>query len=661
MQFPKLTPLQSRLAASLIASAILVLVYIFLTPNHFAYAAELDSILQEDHNHHRLHARAPADLLDDLDDYDDAEGYEAEFMGVSRSITGRVAAFSDALTNNVVNKMDLDPGLTHNYVFAKAEVLGNHTDKGVGYPSVLQLQRRSVNLDGTESLMLDQEDRGDGELLDEEETEDIHKRQDEGPAVYISVNACRQPSPNGTVSGSPPHLTMYISKTNKAPGRNSQKDLVTPPIPFQGGFANYTLNSTGDVYIGISAPDLPKNYAGNWHFEIAASIDGLYQQYHDSEFLFSVDTDSGSALFITHNLTPNDTMPDVDSEWVKFGPLFTMYAFPQDYRPIKGLEQSFCAIRESFDAASLPVSTGMTQRMTPALNQPPLNQKLTNQTKQQFHIDGLNASSTYTAYLAMVGNGTTEGPDVPDGKVVGGGGQIWKAITFNTKTDGNCQVIYNLTFCSDVAYAVPANPSKFNAIGLASLYDTQAQSYYDNFTKSIAQVACDTTDTARYSLAKTCDDCAQDYKNWLCAVQIPRCEDFSSSPALTYLQPRNIGQDFINGTEPNANATAEKRMSFTQSRNPLIDSVIKPGPYKELLPCEDLCYSIVQSCPANLGFSCPSGKNLEAGYGKRDPSEQNMTCSYLGAVLQKPSGGGRLSISAGLVVSMALLAVMLAG
>ncbi|KAF2811886.1 uncharacterized protein BDZ99DRAFT_461843 [Mytilinidion resinicola] len=656
MQFPKLTPLQSRLAASLIASAILVLVYLFLTPNHFAYAAELDSILQEDHNHHRLHARVPTDLLDDLDDYDDAEGYEAEFMGVSRSIIGRVAAFSDALTNNVVNRMDIDPGLTHNYVFAKAQIMGNHTDKGVGFPSALQLQRRSVKQDESEALILNQEELGEGELMDEEETEDILKRQNEGPAVYISVNACRQPSPNGTVSGSPPHLTMYISKTNTAPGRDSQKDLVTPPIPFQGGFANYTLNSTGDVYIGVSAPDLPKNYAGNWHFEIAASIDGPYQQYHDSEFLYPVDADSGSALFITHGLTPNDTMHNVDEEWVKFGPLFTMYAFPQDYQPIKGLEQSFCAIRESFDAASLPVSTGMTRRMTPDLNQ-----TMTSQTKQQFHIEGLNASSTYTAYLAMVGNGTTEGPDVPDGAVVGGGGQVWKAVNFSTKADGNCQVIYNLTFCSDVAYAVPANPSKFNATGLASLYDTQAQSYYDNFTKSIAQVACDTTDTARYSLAKTCDDCRQDYKNWLCAVQIPRCEDFSASPDLAYLQPRNIGQDFINGTKPAANATAEKRLSFKQSRNPLIDSVIQPGPYKELLPCEDLCYSIVQSCPANLGFSCPSGGNMAAGYGKRDPTKNNMTCSYLGAVLQKPNGGGRQSVSAGTLVGVAVLAVMIMG
>lgn len=47
----------------------------------------------------------------------------------------------------------------------------------------------------------------------------------------------------------------------------------------------------------------------------------------------------------------------------------------------------------------------------------------------------------------------------------------------------------------------------------------------------------------------------------------------------------------------------------------MIDQIIKPGPWKEVLPCKDLCYNLVQSCPAALGFACPAGRWLESSYG----------------------------------------------
>jgi calcium channel MID1 len=143
-------------------------------------------------------------------------------------------------------------------------------------------------------------------------------------------------------------------------------------------------------------------------------------------------------------------------------------------------------------------------------------------------------------------------------------------------------------------------------------------------------------------------------------VQIPRCEDFSSP--LPYLQARNIAQNFINGTAPTTNASAAmlKQAAYKQSRNPLIDREIEPGPYMELLPCEDLCFSIVRSCPANLGFSCPNGNEMKVGYGQKDVTLQNMTCSYLGAVLQEKSGAGRIVESWGVIV-LAVVVMMLVG
>lgn len=188
-----------------------------------------------------------------------------------------------------------------------------------------------------------------------------------------------------------------------------------------------------------------------------------------------------------------------------------------------------------------------------------------------------------------------------------------------------------------MAYAVPSNPQIFNTTSLSQLYDNYTSSMYQNFNYSLQQIPCNTTSTAQYSLARNCTDCAADYKNWLCAVSIPRCEDFSSKAA--FLQPRNVATTFINGSSPDQeayeNSTLRERLYANSSRNSLIDQSIQPGPYKEVLPCEDLCYSLIQSCPAKLGFSCPKpGLGLEHSYGRRS-NDGSMTCSYLGAVYDR--------------------------
>lgn len=203
-----------------------------------------------------------------------------------------------------------------------------------------------------------------------------------------------------------------------------------------------------------------------------------------------------------------------------------------------------------------------------------------------------------------------------------------------------------------MAYAVPSNPFLYNRTALTDLYDNNARTHYQNFNYSLQQIPCNTTNTARYSLAKTCDDCAHDYKNWLCAVTIPRCEDFSASDP--WLQPRNIAQAWWNGTklqdtvhaaEPSSNATLRDRVYANSSRVALIDELVRPGPYKEVLPCEDLCYSLIQSCPASFGFACPvQGKGLEKSYGNRGGNGAgNLTCSYLGAVYYV-NGAGRVGV-----------------
>lgn len=163
------------------------------------------------------------------------------------------------------------------------------------------------------------------------------------------------------------------------------------------------------------------------------------------------------------------------------------------------------------------------------------------------------------------------------------------------------------------------------------LYDDLASSYYQNFNNSLAQVACETTGTAQYSLARNCNDCRNDYKAWLCSVVFPRCEDYTAEGE--WLHPRKVNTSFANGSFPYvANEDQRGRLAFNSSRVPMIDEEITPGPYKELLPCDYLCHNIVRSCPAVLGFSCPEGEALDHAYGRAKESFQNLTCNFPGAV-----------------------------
>lgn len=181
---------------------------------------------------------------------------------------------------------------------------------------------------------------------------------------------------------------------------------------------------------------------------------------------------------------------------------------------------------------------------------------------------------------------------------------------------------------------MPSNPSIDNA-QLKSLYDDYAASKFQNFSYSLQQNQCNTTAENMYSLAVNCDNCSQAYKEWLCSVTIPRCEDYSSSD--DFLQPRNAWQKFFNGTSLDAGNPDQKLAASNRSRSSMIDEQIQPGPYKEVLPCQDVCHNLVRSCPASLEFSCPQGTLLRLSYGRRSPNGE-VTCNYMGAAYYLNAG-----------------------
>lgn len=648
MQFPKLTPLQSRFLASFVASAVLVVLYLTLTSPQFAYAVDLDSRIPPDHNHPIiLDSDTPleeseADLEDDKRNAEYLHGF------ASRATQSIVSA----LENNSPQNLNIDFGQTQNWIFSTQSIKP-------GIPGI-QLPRDNA----TDAAQLQARD-------------ELRGRQDQ-TLVYVTVNTCLQPTasdPGNSGNVIPAQLTMYVStnpsNTNPGPLVNDPEQQV---VEFSGGYALTSVNAGNDVYVGVSALDVT-GFTGSWNYEIAASVDGPYHGVNETwSNLFFVDGDNHAALLITNDTTEANASSPVYQEWMNMKPPYGVFAHNMNDSSILGVKNSYCGlsnyaqIKANVPSFSNQNVAGMT------------NRGLGGKPKEQFYISSLNATSRYWGFLALPNNSTPG--------VIGGGGKVYMAMNFTTKTgkllahlvhlvvkskpltiaESNCALMYNLSFCSEVAYAVPANPKKFSPTtglqDLAATYDQNAANLYQVFNYSLQQIPCNTTSDAQYSLARNCDDCARAYKQWLCAVTIPRCEDFSNpSP---WLKPRNTAQNFVNGSSltfaPN-DATGQallNSVATNQSRNPLIDSAIKPGPYKEVLPCEDLCYDLVQSCPAILGFGCPiSGKGLEQSYGKRSNDSGIITCSYLGAAYYLSGSGRQGVLETGWMASVAVIAAVL--
>lgn len=270
------------------------------------------------------------------------------------------------------------------------------------------------------------------------------------------------------------------------------------------------------------------------------------------------DTDRNSALFLSstyQGTTPNSS-------------ILISASLPNE------LSYSYCAAKH-YQLTSYSTNTTTTNRGPSGLS------------RQQFMVSNLTQDTEYTAFMTQ-----------PVGSLTG----ITTPVSLSTKIDANCRLIYDLEFCDQVAYSVPTGSGTFEADvrTIATQYDNQALEKFAPFNTSLSQYNCETT---QYSLVRNCTDCYRDYKNWLCAVTIPRCTDSSSSG------------DLSQGTDNVEAAPALRDISVNASRNPWIDETMAPGEWTELLPCIDLCYYVVQSCPPFLQFYCPTADLAKVQYG----------------------------------------------
>lgn len=111
---------------------------------------------------------------------------------------------------------------------------------------------------------------------------------------------------------------------------------------------------------------------------------------------------------------------------------------------------------------------------------------------------------------------------------------------------------------------------------------------------------------------------------------------------------------------------SQEILYLNSSRNPAIDEVVQPGPYKEILPCLDMCYNLVQSCPAAMGFECPGpgGEGFASSYGRRPngsaSEDGQITCNYPGAAYHL-SGAGMVTMGWGWLVGVVVGAGLVMG
>lgn len=409
----KLSPLQSRLAASLIAMILLVALYFTFSLPQFAYAADVNSIQPEDHNHERLWG-GPF-LEGDFQELELRDAvYEAEFLGVDRGIIGRATTDPNELLNNRAVSTNIQQGQLVSYVFTNTSLWGPKSPAEPGLPSPISLQDRSVSA----------EEEGDAES-EEGEQEHLETRQT-SPAnrtLYVTVNTCTQPVPvSNTTKDPPPQLQLYISqsKNNSNPGPGQNGNLQTM-VELSGGFVLYTVNATGDVYIGVYGQN-DTAYSSPYNVELAASIDAPYHYYWNSTDpnLFLVDSDDRSALLYTDPFISNSSNTTLYEEWMGIAPPFTIFVGEFTDSSVRGVENSYCGLQHhSTIDASTPGAN--TSNMVTGIT----NRGLGSLPRQQFYMDGLSPGNSYRVNLAMKGNVTSSG-------VVGGGGQVFHATEFST-------------------------------------------------------------------------------------------------------------------------------------------------------------------------------------------------------------------------------------
>jgi calcium channel MID1 len=412
----QLSLLQSRLAASLVASCLLILLYLVLFQPNFALAAELSEPLPVILDHLDFPTSpAPRSPLDPT--------YEAEFWPFDKSVIGRQQADIIKLTNDEPKPMNVEQGTSQHFVFELPAVSSREAEDD-------RLELRSDHNASWELNAGAGAGAAEHEVAGEQEEQKLATRQ-ASRRVYISANTCLQPQPEdpSETKGEPSQLALYVSTTatNQRPGPLGDNETQTKVV-FEEGAVMYNFTTDKEVYIAVHA-DVTSNFSGIYNFKIAASIDSYYYSYHkrgDAELIL-VDTDSQGALLRTHDLT-NSADAALEQKTTSAKP-YALFAHNKEDRRINGVKRSYCGL---YNYAQIASTTSGRQTNTVISSMAKTKMGKGNSPGQQFFFSGLNSSAEYITFLARDG---MDGNDVAKRQTAAERGpQIFAPMNFTTKS-----------------------------------------------------------------------------------------------------------------------------------------------------------------------------------------------------------------------------------
>jgi calcium channel MID1 len=368
----QLSPLQSRLAASLGASLLLFAIYLLLFSPHFALAAELD-----DNNAGPVLDGEAATLRP-------GSVYDSDFAtDDGRSFVGEVPAEVVPLMNNIPVRLSLEPGTSARLVFSSG---------AVPFPGGHQDLRRN------------------------EASSDAHVSR----TVFVSANTCRHPEGEGIEA---PQLQMTVSQ---------EVSGATADI-FEEGAATRKVDATGNVYVTVVAPEAPAPLIGAYTLELVASTDGWYHSYssdgdiNESELQW-VDSDSKGALLRTRSLGLDESPSDWEAahDAFKDDPPYALFLEKHGSNDLSGIRRSYCGLQTYAKISAVghgKLSDTIKVTTTTSGHMPG--------PKQQFHIQGLSPGSSYSAILVHTGRRSLAKRE--EGQV-GGGGRVLETRQISTKS-----------------------------------------------------------------------------------------------------------------------------------------------------------------------------------------------------------------------------------
>lgn len=408
--------------------------------------------------------------------------------------------------------------------------------------------------------------------------------------IFLTGNICDQPL---NVQENETSLAVYYSFNLSMFSNFEIGQMVLYKNGYFQALADVPVSANKEsddlvLYIAVRAPQ-NTNTLAVWSYEIGVSQNDLVFQWDDRTWASLVDTDGHSALIVTGNLTTKDNFNASSANATESR--YSLFIYDYQYRDLfKQLNNSWCAVKNG----PALMSTSQFQRSYTTRG---------GALQQQFYVEGLNSSTKYMAYLVSNFGGNKFG------------GAVYQPFTFETMDEGPCLLLYDLSFCDQVAYSVPVPYGQLKE-QVRDTYDNYAREVYANFSKGMDQISCETTDDAIFSPVRSCNDCRDSYKNWLCSVVIPRC----STRDLKGYKLREVNN----------------------SRSDFINQEIAPlDPYFEVLPCVNVCQAIVRDCPADFGFMCPTkNSSISLSY-YWDEGGEFPTCNYVGDVRSTVSAGAR--------------------